>query len=113
MIARVWNGRTDISDFESYTFFLKSVAVPDYKKTPGFRGLLFLRNHNDHQAFFKLITYWEDIPAIVAFAGSDYRKAKYYSEDKNFLLEFVEEVEHYEVFEKFETEQTWQDVIPW
>jgi hypothetical protein len=105
MIARIWNGRTNISDFESYTLFLKRVAIPDYEKTPGFRGLLFLRNHDNHEAQFKLITYWENIPSIILFAGSDYTRAKYYPEDNNFLLELVEKVEHYEVFVKLENKE--------
>jgi heme-degrading monooxygenase HmoA len=98
MIARIWNGRTKISDFESYTEFLNQVAIPDYEKTPGFKGLLFLRNQNSQEAEFKLITYWENISAVANFAGSDYTRAKYYPEDKNFLLDFPERVEHYEVF---------------
>jgi heme-degrading monooxygenase HmoA len=99
MIARIWNGKTDSSHFEVYSLFLKQVAVPDYQKTPGFRGLVFLRKRDDQQAQFKLITYWESIPAIKAFAGSDYTKAKYYPEDNGFLLDFPEEAEHYEIFE--------------
>jgi heme-degrading monooxygenase HmoA len=100
MIARIWNGKTDIGHFETYSTFLEHVAIPDYEKTPGFRGLVFLRNHDNHHAWFKLITYWDNIQSIKGFAGSDYKKAKYYPEDKNFLLHFEEETEHYEVFSK-------------
>jgi heme-degrading monooxygenase HmoA len=98
MIARIWNGKTDIQHFERYSAFLKDVAIPDYNKTPGFRGLVFLRNQAGLQAHFKLITYWDNIQSIKDFAGSDYKKAKYYPDDKNYLLHFEEEAEHYEVF---------------
>jgi heme-degrading monooxygenase HmoA len=100
MIARIWNGKTDIAHFETYSEFLEQVAIPDYEKTPGFRGLVFLRNQDDLHASFKLITYWDSIQSIKGFAGPDYKKAKYYPEDKNFLLHFEEETEHYEVFAK-------------
>ncbi|HUM46366.1 MAG TPA: hypothetical protein PLD84_05535 [Chitinophagales bacterium] len=43
MIARIWHGKTEQSDFERYSDFLKEVAIPDYKKTAGLRGLTFLR----------------------------------------------------------------------
>jgi heme-degrading monooxygenase HmoA len=98
MIARIWNGKTDIIHFETYSSFLKHVAIPDYEKTPGFSGLVFLRNQDNHYAWFKLITYWDTIQSIKDFAGDNYKKAKYYPEDTNFLLHFEEEAEHYEVF---------------
>jgi heme-degrading monooxygenase HmoA len=98
MIARIWHGKTDISNFENYAIFLREVAIPDYKKTPGYKGLNFLRNSKTGEAHFYLITYWENIEVIKNFAGQDFEKAKYYPEDNNFLLEFEEYVEHYEVF---------------
>jgi heme-degrading monooxygenase HmoA len=100
MIARIWNGKTDMVHYETYSAFLEQVAIPDYEKTTGFSGLVFLRNLDDHHAHFKLITYWDSIQSIKDFAGSDYKKAKYYPEDKNFLLHFEEEATHYEVFAK-------------
>ena len=98
MIARIWHGRTTIRNYEDYTEFLKKVAIPDYKKTPGFQGLSFLRNVMNNEGHFLLITYWSDLDAIKQFAGEDYEKAKYYPEDQNFLLEFENRVLHYEVF---------------
>jgi heme-degrading monooxygenase HmoA len=98
MIARIWHGKTNKSDFEHYSNFLKETAIPDYKKTTGFKGLTFLRNIKNNDAHFTLITYWENLEIIKNFAGEDFEKAKYYPEDNNFLLEFEERVEHYEVF---------------
>ena len=67
-------------------------------KTAGFKNLSFLRNLENDIGHFKLITYWENLEVIKNFAGDDYEKAKYYSEDKKYLLEFVENVSHFEVF---------------
>ncbi len=36
--------------------------------------------------------------SIINFAGEDYEKARYYPEDKEYLLEFEEAVNHYETF---------------
>ncbi len=44
---------------------------------------------------FLVLSYWESIDAIKKFAGEDYEKAKYYDEDKDFLLEFEPNVQHY------------------
>ena len=98
MIARIWHGKTSAANFEAYTELLKQLAIPDYEKTIGFKGLTFLRNIKNNEAHFNLITYWENIGVIKNFAGQDFEKAKYYPEDDNFLLEFEEKVQHYEVF---------------
>ncbi len=98
MIARIWHGRTNIEDFESYTEFLKERAIPDYRDTPGFIKLVFLRNISEGAGHFTLITFWEDLDVVRNFAGEDFEKAKYYPEDRDFLLEFEEKVTHYEVF---------------
>ncbi len=98
MIARIWHGKTAASHLEAYSDLLTRLAVPDYRSTEGFRGLTFLRRVEGDEAHFDLITYWEDINAIRNFAGEDLEKAKYYPEDKEFLLEFEEKVRHYEVF---------------
>ena len=98
MIARIWHGTTKIEDYDEYTEFLKSIAIPDYEETKGFKKLVFLRNIKDNIGHFTLITFWENIEVIKNFAGKDFEKAKYYPEDDNFLLEFEEKVTHYEVF---------------
>ncbi|NOX46058.1 MAG: antibiotic biosynthesis monooxygenase [Chlorobi bacterium] len=98
MIARIWYGTTRLEGYEEYTGFMKSRAIPDYKKTKGFIKLIFLRNTKDNIGHFTLITFWENIQAIENFAGEDFEKAKYYREDEKYLLEFEEKVTHYEVF---------------
>jgi len=98
MIARIWHGRTNLDDYEEYTEFMKSEAIPDYEKTSGFKKLIFLRTIKEGSGHFTMITFWENLEVIKNFAGEDYFKAKYYAEDERFLLEFEEKVEHYEVF---------------
>lgn len=100
MIARVWHGITAIENYTTYTEFMKSRAIPDYKGTTGFIDLTFLRRTENDIAHFTLITYWENISVIKNFAGEDFEKAKYYPEDQLYLLEFEENVTHYEVFAK-------------
>ena len=98
MIARIWHGQTKAEDYETYTEFLKDRAIPDYRSTKGFVRLVFLRTIRENEGHFTLITFWESLEVIKNFAGEDYEKAKYYPEDKDFLLEFEERVTHYEVF---------------
>jgi heme-degrading monooxygenase HmoA len=46
---------------------------------------------------FITLTFWESLEAIRGFAGDNIELAKYYPEDKDFLLEFEPTVVHYEV----------------
>jgi len=98
MIARIWQGRTKIEHLEGYTDFMKIRAIPDYKKTNGFIKLSFLKRTDGEFAYFNLITFWENFEVIKNFAGDDFEKAKYYPEDKNYLIDFPQRVTHYEVF---------------
>ncbi len=97
-MARIWHGVTKAEHFEEYTAFMKSIAIPDYKKTTGFVKLSFLRRIEADIAHFTLITYWENLEVIKHFAGDDYEIAKYYPKDQDYLLEFEEKVQHFEVF---------------
>ena len=99
MIARIWNGRTPLEKSDEYFDFLKKRAVPDYESVSGNRGVYLLREHRDSTAHFLTLTFWDSLESIRGFAGDDLTKAKYYPEDKGFLLEFEERVRHYEVFE--------------
>ena len=98
MIARIWKGKTKLIHEDEYTEFMKSRALPDYQETDGFVKLTFLKRTDDEFAYFNLITFWENMDVIKNFAGEDYEKAKYYQEDKKYLIDFPEKVTHYEVF---------------
>jgi heme-degrading monooxygenase HmoA len=49
------------------------------------------------ETHFVTLTFWRDEQSIRQFAGDELTQAKYYSEDKGFLLEFEPDVIHYEV----------------
>jgi heme-degrading monooxygenase HmoA len=46
-----------------------------------------------------VISYWDSIDAIKAFAGEDPELAHYYPEDDEYLVERESTVEHHEVVE--------------
>ena len=97
MIARIWHGRTRAGDAEAYLAFLRERAIPDYESIPGNRGVWLLHRLEGGEAHFLTLTHWDDYAAIRAFAGEDFARAKYYPEDRDFLLEFEPNVQHYEI----------------
>jgi hypothetical protein len=44
-----------------------------------------------------LTSFWDSKDSIRGFAGEDVERARYYPEDKDFLLEFEPSVTHYAV----------------
>lgn len=98
MIARIWHGVTPIEKADDYLKFLIERAIPDYESVPGNLGVHLLRERRGDQAHFLTLTFWESEDAIRQFAGEDIRRARYYPEDKDFLLEFEPTVTHYEVY---------------
>ena len=82
---------------DAYPDLLMRTGVSDYRATPGNRGVTIFRRDDGAVTHFFLLTYWESMDAVRAFAGDDPEKARYYPEDRDFLLEFEPTVTHYEV----------------
>ena len=97
VILRIWHGRTPRAKADRYERFLIERAIPDYRATPGNLDAWILRRDDGAVTHFLTMTRWRDPRAIRAFAGRDVLKAKYYPEDKDFLLEFEPRVQHYVV----------------
>jgi heme-degrading monooxygenase HmoA len=100
MIARMWHGRVPKEKAEQYHLFLIKTGLSDYGKTPGNRGVFLLKRDENEVTHIYTLTFWDDYESIKQFAGNDYQKARYYPEDKDYLLEFEPEVTHFDVLEK-------------
>jgi heme-degrading monooxygenase HmoA len=97
MIARVWHGRVPAEKGDAYLEFLRRIAVPDFQATPGNEGVTLLRRIEGNEAHFLLLSLWRSREEIRGFAGEEIERARYYPEDREFLLEFEPDVVHYEV----------------
>jgi len=98
LIARLWHGRTRLSDADEYAEFMKVRAAPDYGSLDGLERLYFLRRDEGDVAHFLLVTMWDSMDSVRQFAGDEPEKAKYYPEDDDFLLEKEETSALYDVF---------------
>ena len=97
MIIRIWHGRVPASKAKAYREFLNTRAISDYQSVEGNISVHILERKEGDITHFITLTFWKDLDSIKAFAGEDVDTAKYYSEDKDFLLEFEPKVVHYEV----------------
>jgi len=97
MIVRMWHGRVPTNKALAYRQFLNERAIPDYQSVKGNINVHILERVEGDITHFITMTTWENMDVIEGFAGEDTEVAKYYPEDKDFLLEFEPNVVHYEV----------------
>ncbi len=97
MIAREWKCRVPHAQTEGFITYLHQTGLQDSKRTPGFCGAQLLKRPLAEQVELTLITYWDTLAAIQAFAGSDISQARLYPEDWQYELDPDAFVLHYEV----------------
>jgi heme-degrading monooxygenase HmoA len=97
MIARIWRGTTAADRAEEYLQYIRDTGVPDYRNTPGNHGVQILMRTHDDRTDFTILSYWDSMDAIKAFAGDDPEVSRYYPEDDKYLIEKHPNVEHHEV----------------
>ena len=56
-----------------------------------------LRRISDDRAEFLLVTLWDSMEAVRAFAGTDERVAVFYPEDDAFLVDRERHADHFDV----------------
>ncbi len=98
-ITRIWHGTTKAADADEYLEYVIKTGVEDYKKTEGNLSVKILRRVENDKCHFWTVTKWDSYENIKKFAGEDYEKARYYTEDARYLLEFEPNVIHCETFE--------------
>ena len=97
MIARTWRGTTKAETAEAYLEYLKRTGLAGYRATPGNLATFALLSRGEERAEFLLVTLWESMDAVKAFAGPEPDRAVFYPEDDHFLIERGERVEHFDV----------------
>lgn len=97
VIVRQWHGRVPNGKAAKYREFLKARALPDYSGCAGNLSAYLLERSDGDVTHFVTLTFWDGWESIRGFAGDDVAKAKYYAEDRDFLLEFEPTVTHYEL----------------
>ena len=98
LITRIWHGITPANKADAYLKYIQETGVRDYKSTPGNLSVQIWKRIEGEQAHFWTVTTWNSFDDIKKFAGEDFEQARYYPEDKEFLLEFEPRVLHCETF---------------
>jgi heme-degrading monooxygenase HmoA len=91
MIARLWRGAA--RNAAAYLRHLDGKVLPALRTIPGFQGLRVLRRERE----ILVMTFWDSMDAIRAFAGDEPEKAVVEPEARAVLVEFDDFARHYEV----------------
>ena len=95
MITRLWCGWTARENADAYERFLLSELFPSMRDIPGFRSADVLRRDDRSEVAFVILTRFESVNAIRAFAGEDYETAVIEPTARALLSHFDERAEHY------------------
>jgi len=97
VISRHWRGTTKPGLAESYIRHLKDETLPRLREIPGFLSAQILRRDVSSVTEFQVVTLWESLRAIQAFAGEDHETAVIPEAAQAMMLSFDRRVVHYEV----------------
>ncbi|MGH8213542.1 MAG: antibiotic biosynthesis monooxygenase family protein [Rhodanobacteraceae bacterium] len=102
MIVRIWRGITPKEQADAYLEHLQQTALPALAGQPDLRGAWVLRRVQGDRCEFQLLSLWESLDAVRAFAGDQPERAVYFAEDDKFLLDMEPLVRLYEVADSVE-----------
>lgn len=98
-IARIWRGRVPRERADAYLDLMEREAIPAYRSTPGNRAAMALRRDEGNVSEVTMVSTWDTLDAIRAFAGNPVERARYFDFDADFLLDFPATATHYRLYE--------------
>ena len=99
MIIREWRGRTDVTRADAYVSHFRNVVMPELQRVPGFLGAHLVRHTVGDVLEYVVLTRWESMDAIRAFAGPVPEKAVVEPGAVAALSSYDSTVRHYEMIE--------------
>jgi heme-degrading monooxygenase HmoA len=82
---------------DAYVHHLKTETLPQLSAIPGFVSATILRRPVEDGVEFQVVTLWESLDAIAAFAGADVEAAVVPADAQAMMTRFDRRVTHYEV----------------
>jgi heme-degrading monooxygenase HmoA len=99
MITRTWRGRVGRPRADAYPKHFREVVVPELRTIPGFLGAQLSRREEGDVVEFLVLTRWQSIDAVGAFAGPEVDKAIIEPGAVAALDDFDDTARHYELIE--------------
>ena len=97
VIARYWSARTSLTNAPEYADHLVNAVLPELKKINGYKSGTLLQREVSAGIEVVVITYWDSLASIRAFAGDDLETAVVADKAASLLTDYDRRVRHYEV----------------
>jgi heme-degrading monooxygenase HmoA len=97
MVVRAWRGYAAPDAAEAYPAHLLGSVRPKLQQLAGFRGMYLLRREGSAEIEFLVLTLWDSMEAVRAFAGERPELAVVEPAARAALARFDTTVQHYEV----------------
>ena len=97
MIERHWKGIAKTQAAGNYIQHLQTKTFPHLSGLAGFIKASILKRSVDKGVEFLIVTVWESIDSIKAFAGEQVEVANVPPEAREMMVEFEPKATHYEV----------------
>jgi heme-degrading monooxygenase HmoA len=97
MLMRAWRGYAAVTEAQVYPRHLLHSVRPKLEKLAGFRGVYLLRRRVADEIEFLVLTLWDSMDAVRAFAGEQPEVAVVEPEARAALVRFDTTVSHYEI----------------
>ncbi|HJY40464.1 MAG TPA: antibiotic biosynthesis monooxygenase [Steroidobacteraceae bacterium] len=97
MIARHWRGLVKRDRADAYIEHLQSDTLPQLVQLAGFQDAKVLRRDLPQGVEFLVVTIWNSLDAIRAFAGDDVETAVVPPKARDMMIEYDRKARHYDV----------------
>lgn len=97
MIERVWSARTTREGALGYAEHFRRVVVPELASIAGYRGARLLERERDGEIEVVVVTRWQSLDAIRAFAGEELDRAVVHDEAVALFSDYDRKVRHFGV----------------
>ena len=97
MIERHWSGTAQPGSADAYVRHLEGETFPQLRTLAGFVRAQVLRREVAEGIEFRVVTTWESLDAIRAFAGDDLTAAVVPQAVQDLMVRFDSRAAHYEI----------------
>jgi heme-degrading monooxygenase HmoA len=97
MIARLWSARTTTQLSSAYLEYFSQRVLPELRDLAGFRTAQVFAEATADSVEILVITFWQSLNSVSAFAGSDLGAAVVHPAAAALLTDYDQRVRHFEV----------------
>jgi heme-degrading monooxygenase HmoA len=102
MIMREWRARAGLAGVDASAAHFQTHVLPLLAGVEGFRGAYLARRNTGNEFELVVLTMWESLDAVRAFAGPDLERAVIQPAARHLLTTHDDEVHYYDILATFD-----------